>query len=300
MNKKRTILLLSIIPFFGIIFYATKVISYKNSSVTEEISSTLVLEDVAALGKLSPEGEIRQLAPPSNEYGIYPRVEVLYVEEGDFVKRGEILADLENRKKLLIKKTNLEKLLEINKQEIALQSKKLNRYNSAFKEKAASEMDVFREQDKLIKLRNQKIELSSQIKILEIDYINSQLKSPIDGVVLSINTREGERPKSKGILEVGASQKMKAIIEVYESDINRIFKGQSVFIVSENGGFDKTLEGIVERISPQVRQRNILSTDPTGDADARIIEVLIELDKDSSEAVSGFAGMKVIAKFKSK
>ena len=49
------------------------------------------------------------------------------------------------------------------------------------------------------------------------------------------------------------------------------------------------------RISPQVKQRKVLSTDPTGDAG--IIEVLVKLDQDSINIVQNYAGMKVIAKF---
>ena len=66
---------------------------------------------------------------------------------------------------------------------------------------------------------------------------------------------------------------------------------------SENGGFQKILKGSVIRISPQVKQRKVLSTDPTGDADARIIEVLVRLNKESKNLVKNYAGMKVIAKF---
>ena len=66
---------------------------------------------------------------------------------------------------------------------------------------------------------------------------------------------------------------------------------------SENGGFNKILKGKVIRISPQVKQRKVLSTDPTGDADSRIVEVLVKLDKESVEIVQNYAGMKVIAKF---
>ena len=57
-------------------------------------------------------------------------------------------------------------------------------------------------------------------KNIEIDLFNSQLRSPIDGYILSVNTRVGERSKNEGILDIGSSQNMEALIEVYESDIN--------------------------------------------------------------------------------
>ncbi len=48
---------------------------------------------------------------------------------------------------------------------------------------------------------------------------------------------------------------------------------------------------------PQVSQRRVLSTDPTGDADARVVEVRIRLEQSSSLKVRRFTGMKVIARF---
>ena len=107
----------------------------------------------------------------------------------------------------------------------------------------------------------------------------------------------GERPKNEGILEIGSSQNMEALIEVYESDIDRVFITQDVLLTSENGGFTETLRGKVIRISPQVKQRRVLSTDPTGDADSRIIEVLVKLNKESIDLVQNYAGMKVIGRF---
>ena len=98
-------------------------------------------------------------------------------------------------------------------------------------------------------------------------------------------------------MDIGSSQEMEALIEVYESDIDRVFNSQNVELISENGGFKETLKGKVIRITPQVKQRKVLSTDPTGDADSRIIEVLVKLDKESIELVQNYAGMKVIARF---
>ena len=98
-------------------------------------------------------------------------------------------------------------------------------------------------------------------------------------------------------MEVGANQSMEALIEVYESDINRVNVGQVVSLISENGGFIGTLKGTVKRISPKISQRKVLSTDPTGDADARIVEVRVILDAQSALQVTKLTGMKVIARF---
>ena len=90
---------------------------------------------------------------------------------------------------------------------------------------------------------------------------------------------------------------MQARIEVYESDIAPINLDQQVQLTSENGGFTGQLSGRVIQISPRVQQRDVLSTDPTGDADARGVEVLVALDDADVRRVIRVAGLKVVARF---
>ena len=78
--------------------------------------------------------------------------------------------------------------------------------------------------------------------------------------------------------------------------IDRVRVGQRATITSENGGFEGSLAGTVKRISPQVRQREVLSTDPTRDADARIVEVRLRLDPEDAQRVRDLTGLKVIAR----
>jgi HlyD family secretion protein len=89
---------------------------------------------------------------------------------------------------------------------------------------------------------------------------------------------------------------MEVVLEVYESDIERVRIGQRAQISSENGGFTGSISGRVSRISPQVRQRQVLSTDPTSDADARIVEVRLRLDPNDARRVRSLTGLKVIAR----
>tara|TARA_B100001989_G_scaffold72306_1_gene49374 strand:+ start:659 stop:1573 length:915 start_codon:yes stop_codon:yes gene_type:complete len=270
-----------------------------SSKFKDEINADFVppIMAVAALGQLSPSGEIRQLAAPISNFGSSPRIVEILVSEGDFVKKGDILAIFENREKLIADLERNDNLINVINDEINLKKEQIKRYELALSKDAYSFVQLSQRKDELLKLQKQKINYIANKKILEIDLFNSKLRSPIDGFILEINTRVGERPKNEGILDIGSSQEMEALIEVYESDIDRVFISQNVELRSENGGFQKTLKGKVIRISPQVKQRRVLSTDPTGDADSRIIEVLVELDKESRDVVKNFAGMKVIAKF---
>jgi len=270
-----------------------------NAKFKEEATAAIIppITAVAALGQLSPSGEIRQLAAPISQFGSSPRIVELLVTEGDFVKKGDILAIFENREKLISDLERNENLINTINDEIALKKDQIQRFELALSKDAYSFVQFSQRKDELLKLQKHKINLIGDQKNIKIDLFNSKLRSPIDGFILGINTRVGERPKNEGILEIGSSQKMEALIEVYESDIDRVFISQNVELSSENGGFQKNLKGKVIRISPQVKQRKVLSTDPTGDADSRIIEVLVQLDQDSIDIVQNYAGMKVIAKF---
>ena len=295
-TKKLFTLSLIMIPFLLGNFSC----SNKNSNqISSEENSEVVptITGVAALGQLIPKGEVRKLASPVSQFGSFPRVQEILVKEGDYVNKGSILAIFENNKKLKANLFKKQKLIETNQKEISLKKDQINRYRSATKENAYSIVLLLQKEDELLKLEKQMITNNADKKSIEIDLYNSKLRSPIDGFILSINTRAGERSNSEGILEIGASQKMQALIEVYESDIDRVFLDQDVELISENGGFEETLKGKVIRINPQVKQRKVLSTDPTGDADARIIKVLVGLDDESISLVKRFAGMKVIAKF---
>ena len=269
----------------------------KNDNFNTASETIPSLKGVAALGQLSPAGEVRKLASPISQFGTFPRVIELFVKEGDYVEKNAVLATFENRERLKSDLKQKDNLIETNNLEISLKEDQLKRFKLAIDKNAYSEIQFSQRKDELLKLKKQKIINLAERKAIQIDLYNSQLRSPINGYILSINTRVGERSNSDGILEIGASQNMEAIIEVYESDIDRVFLNQSVELTSENGGFDENLSGIVVRINPQVKQRKVLSTDPTGDADARIIEVLIKLNQESIEKVKSFAGMKVIARF---
>ena len=296
--KKILTTTIVLIPLWIIIYsYINRNNSYVEINPVDEYEFIPTIEGVAALGQLSPAGEVRRLASPSTQFGNFPRIVQLFVNEGDYVEAGTVLAVFENRDRLIVELEQKTELLSTIDEEIVLKQEQIQRYEIAAKENVYSLVSLAERKNELLQLKKQRIIQISELKDIEIDLLNSQLISPIDGYVLSINTRVGERSNGEGVLEIGASQNMQALIEVYESDIDRVFINQNVQLTSENGGFEEVLLGKVIRISPQVKQRKVLSTDPTGDADARIIEVLVELNQESIDLVKGFSGMKVIARF---
>ena len=255
------------------------------------------LEAVSALGTLLPAGDVRRLAAPTSAMGGSPRLLSLPVEEGQRVKQGQLLATFDSRPKLLADLAALQARIASLQVQIRLQNREIERYQSAANSGAAAMVLLEEKKDELVKLQGQLREAVAQRQGLQVDLADSELRAPLAGTVLKIHSRPGERPANDGVLELGAGDQMEAVAEVYESDINRVKLGQVVSLVSENGGFSGTLQARVTRISPQVRQRAVLSTDPTGDADARVVEVRLALDPADAGKVRDLAGLKVIARF---
>jgi HlyD family secretion protein len=252
---------------------------------------------VAALGRLEPDGDIRRLAAPVAGFGGTPRLGELLVEEGDRVVAGQVLAVFDNRPALKADRALVLTRIRTLQTELKLQERETNRYRLLEAQGATSSDDLDQRELELIQLQGRLQEARAEREAIETDLRESELRAPIAGTVLRIHARPGERPDSDGVLELGASDRMQAVVEVYETDIDRVRPGQRVRLTSESGGFDGELAGTVLRISPQVQQRQVLATDPTGDVDARIVEVRVGLDPADAARVRRLTGLKLIARF---
>ena len=251
---------------------------------------------VAALGRLEPAGDVRLLAAPISGIGGSPRIAELLVEEGDRVSSGQLLARFDTAPTLVAQQRLIEARLRNLDTRLAVQTRDIRRYRQLSRSGAIPSGELDNRETDLLKLQGDRNEAWAEGEKLKAELLLTELRAPMAGTVLKLHARVGERPTETGVLELGASNRMQAVVEVYESDIDRVRLGQSVSLISENGGYQGALTGEVIRISPQVRQRSVLSTDPTGDADARVVEVRVALDPSDSQRVRDLTGLKVIAR----
>ena len=137
-----------------------------SSNLKEEITSDFIppITAVAALGQLSPSGEIRQLAAPISQFGSSPRVVEILVNEGDFVKKGDILAIFENGEKLIADLERNKNLISTINDEISLKEDQIQRYEIALSKDAYSFVQFSQRKDELLKLQKQKINLYRRSK----------------------------------------------------------------------------------------------------------------------------------------
>lgn len=231
---------------------------------------------VSALGRLEPEDGIRQIAGPSGGPSV---IAELRVDEGDPVEQGQVLAVLDTApmRRASIQRWKAE--LENAKRELARHSE-LNT-NRVVSDSSREEWET--------RVRVAEAELAHARAELARAYV----RSPIDGRVLRVHAREGEQVGERGLLELGRTDAMFAIAEVYEDDIGRVRTGQRVRITSPV--LDAPLMGTVDWIHLKVAKQDAMGTDPAARKDARVVEVEIRLD--DSESVAALTNLQVEVEF---
>ena len=122
---------------------------------------------------------------------------------------------------------------------------------------------------------------------LDLAYV----RTPQAGVVLEVNTRAGELVSSNGIVEIGQTNKMLAVLEVFEGDIVKVEKGKMVKLFGDS--LPKALTGEVIEIGKRVQRQNVVNSDTSANIDARIVEVRVKLDPDSASQVRSLTNLQV-------
>jgi HlyD family secretion protein len=93
------------------------------------------------------------------------------------------------------------------------------------------------------------------------------------------------------IVELGQTQQMTALLEVYETEISKVKLGQSVKLFADS--FPESLSGKVTEIGVQVKRQNVVNSDTSSNIDARIVEVRVQLDAAAARKVAGLTNLQV-------
>jgi HlyD family secretion protein len=122
------------------------------------------------------------------------------------------------------------------------------------------------------------------------------IRAPQAGEILKIHTRSGEKISENGLLDLGQTEQMAVVAEVYQTDIDRVQVGQGAQITGANLG--DPLQGTVTFVGRQVQRQSVYANQPGENLDQRVIEVRIDLDPASSRRVRGLTHMQVQAQIK--
>lgn len=230
---------------------------------------------VSSLGRLEPENGVVQLAGPSGGGLTGAVIKTLLVAEGDWVDEGAVVARLDSHDLRAAEVDRLEAILTNARNEVARQQDLAKRSLNSQADLETAQLDL----DVAL------ADLAAAKASLELAVV----RAPLRAQVLEIHAYPGERVGPEGIMDLGRTDRMYAVAEVYETDITRVKVGQPAKVYTS--AMDDELTGVVERISLKVGRLDAIGTDPIAKTDARVVEVFILLDDSSS--VSGFTNMQV-------
>jgi HlyD family secretion protein len=110
----------------------------------------------------------------------------------------------------------------------------------------------------------------------------SQIRSPVDGHVISIHAWPGEQVRDAGIAEIGKTDRMYVFAEVDESDVRSLAVGQRATVTGS--ALAAPLTGRVSYVALEVMRNDERNLDPVAPTDARVVQVKIRLDDPQTAA----------------
>jgi HlyD family secretion protein len=132
----------------------------------------------------------------------------------------------------------------------------------------------------------------ANVKRAETELAQAYVRTPMAGQILKIHTLPGETiDEEYGIVELGQTKQMVVVAEVYQTDINKVFLGQTALITSE--ALSEELHGTVSEIGLRVTRQNVFSNQPGENLDRRVVEVKIYLTPEASQMVAGMTNLQV-------
>jgi HlyD family secretion protein len=143
-------------------------------------------------------------------------------------------------------------------------------------------------------LQLMKQNLADDLKQIEIDIANTMarldsarrtreealVRSPFDGVVVQIFSRQGERVSPNGIAKIVDMSQLRVLADVDELNVSRLAPGGKVEVTFR--GSPTVYKGTISRVAPTVKRMQRVEPDGGSSTDARVVQVEIQLDDTSS------------------
>ena len=253
----------------------------------------LAFPGVGALGRIEPRSRLIRVSNEAAETGGV--VGQILVREGQSIKAGAriaVLTDWRRRQAevaLAMAEINASKArLLAAEAELESAQRDFDRKKSLYKTGAATLSAFDGVELRLKKARADVDVATASIKQSEanLELKQAQLSqavstAPIDGVVIRINARPGERIGPEGVADIANLNELDVVAEVYETDIPRVKVGQKAIVrlPERNAPYPAK----VREIAFLVRKNHVNDADPLADRDNRIVEVRLTLERPGIE-----------------
>ncbi|MCW9709189.1 efflux RND transporter periplasmic adaptor subunit [Fodinibius salsisoli] len=241
----------------------------QSKNVSDEDSTTAVPVEIAVAnsGKISAYYSSTATLEADEEATVVAKVrgivKNIYVEEGDYVQAGKILAQLEDEQ-LQLEAERAKATMDRLKNE-------LNRKEELFQKKLISAQEF----------ENAKYEYQAQksaYELADLQIKHSQIRAPISGVISDRMIKVGNMINSdQEVYQITDFNPLLAVLNVPEHEMDKLKKGQPA-LIQVDAITSQTFEGTVLRISPTV------------DPETGTFEVTVSIQDESRRLKPGMFG----------
>lgn len=271
------------------------------------ISRPSSLSGIGALGYIEPRSRILRVSHDAGPDGA--RIETLNVDTGDKIKKNDTIAIFSDYGRKLAKRDSIAK--QIPQLEAQLRSERANleyvdndyrRIKNAqdsaisISAKEKAELEVRRSTAEIQSIHSQIDAARANLVLSEEELVQSRVVAPIDGTILAVHARAGERVGDTGIVEMADLDHLDVVAEIYERDIARVTAGQEAEITIP--GIETPITGKVYDIGHMVQKNGLVDTDPLATRDLRVIPVRIELPPNGPETLKNMLKLQVSVRLK--
>ena len=217
-------------------------------AVVEQEKPALVIAvpvEVASLskGEISANYATTAVLEAKEEAFVVPRasgiIEQIFVEEGDYVEKGQVLAQLEPQRYRL----NLDRA----RADLVGIEKELAKINKVYSQKLVSD-------DTFDKLNAQYQSAKATLALAELDLKEATITAPISGYIAERNAKVGNLTESfqrARMFHIVQQQDLYGIVYLPEKELSRVHKDQKATLdLTAFGG--ESVTGYIERISPVI------------------------------------------------
>ena len=253
---------------------------------------------VTALGRLTPEGGLVPLAIPSGSSGSEV-VERWFADEGASISKGDLLARLSSYTELSSAVTRAESKLQSTKALLPFLEVSQSRGQQLFKDGAISEEELAKTTASILEKRADIQAAEADLSQARSQLKTAEVRSPLNGRLIRIYSFPGMKATDEGVAVVGRTGKMQVWAQVFQTDVNKLTRGQGATITAETGGIKGSMRATLNAIIGQVSDRDLFAVSSNNDVNARVVLVKLDLLPQQDINVERLSGLNVNVRFDS-
>ncbi|MBL4631813.1 MAG: efflux RND transporter periplasmic adaptor subunit [Paraglaciecola sp.] len=243
-NNKLNLKLLAFLPILLSISLLSGCGEAEDNEEKEELVISVPVEVTGlSIGNISSNYATTAILEAKEEAFVVPRasgiIEHIYVEEGDYVEKGQVLAQIEPRRYHL----NLDRA----KADLVGVEKELTKINKVYDKKLVSD-------DTYDKLTAQYQSAKATLSLAELDLKEATITAPIAGFIAQRNAKVGNLSESfqrERMFHIVQQKELYGIVYLPEKELSKVHKNQQASLdLAAFSGAD--IQAFVERISPVI------------------------------------------------